>query len=213
MIKVTSFEFNPFHENTYILSDETKECIIIDAGCYNKEEENELVNHITENNLKPIALIDTHSHIDHVLGNKFILGKYNIPLQMHRNELEGLRQAHIYGTMWGIKMQPSPEPTSFLDEGDVVSFGNSKLQILFTPGHSSGSLSFYSKENTFIISGDVLFNQSIGRTDLPGGDFDTLIRSIKLKIFPLPEDTIVYSGHGEPTKIGMEKWHNPFLKD
>jgi hydroxyacylglutathione hydrolase len=213
MIKVTSFEFNPFSENTYILSDETNESIIIDAGCYTSNEEDELVNYISENNLKPVKLIDTHSHIDHVLGNKFIMNKYDIPLQMHHLELEGLKQAHIYGTMWGINMQSSPDPTSFLDEGDVITFGNSSLNVLLTPGHSIASISFYSKENNFIISGDVLFNQSIGRTDLPGGDFQTLINSIRTKLFTLPDDTIVYSGHGEPTKIGFEKWHNPFLKD
>jgi hydroxyacylglutathione hydrolase len=213
MIKVTSFEFNPFSENTYILSDETNECIIIDAGCYTPDEEDELVNYISENNLKPVKLIDTHSHIDHVLGNKFIMNKYDIPLQTHHLELDGLKQAHIYGTIWGINMQPSPIPTSFLDEGDVITFGNSSLNVLLTPGHSIASISFYSKEYNFIISGDVLFNQSIGRTDLPGGDFQTLINSIRTKLFTLPDDTIVYSGHGEPTKIGHEKWHNPFLKD
>ena len=213
MIKVTSFEFNPFSENTYILSDETNECIIIDAGCYTPDEEDELVNYISENNLKPVKLIDTHSHIDHVLGNKFIMNKYDIPLQTHHLELDGLKQAHIYGTIWGINMQPSPIPTSFLDEGDVITFGNSSLNVLLTPGHSIASISFYSKEYNFIISGDVLFNQSIGRTDLPGGDFQTLINSIRTKLFTLPDDTIVYSGHGEPTKIGFEKWHNPFLKD
>jgi|ERR1019366_3836285 glyoxylase-like metal-dependent hydrolase (beta-lactamase superfamily II) len=213
MIKVTSFEFNPFSENTYILSDETNECIIIDAGCYTPDEENELVNYISKNNLKPIKLINTHSHIDHVLGNKFIMNKYNIPLQMHQSELQGLKQAHIYGALWGINMQPSPDPTSFLEEGDVVIFGNSSLNVLLTPGHSIASISFYSKDNNFVISGDVLFNQSIGRTDLPGGDFQTLISSIKSKLFTLPDDTIVYSGHGETTKIGLEKWHNPFLKN
>ncbi len=213
MIKVTTFEFNPFRENTYILSDETNECIIIDAGCYTTEEQDELVNFITENNLKPIKLIDTHSHIDHILGNKFIMEKYNLPLQLHQLEVEGLKQAHIYGTMWGINMQPSPDPTSFLDEGDVVSFGTSTLKVLFTPGHSIASISFYSKENNFILSGDVLFNQSIGRTDLPGGNFETLINSIRTKLFTLPDDTTVYSGHGGPTKIGFEKKHNPFLSE
>jgi len=211
MIKLKSFTFNPFSENTYILYDETKECIIIDAGCYEAEEQHEIVSFIENNNLKPVKLINTHSHIDHVLGNKFISDKYKIPLQMNQLDLEGLRQAHIYGTMWGINMQPSPMPDAYLSEGDILTFGNSELKTLFTPGHSMGSISFYSEKDGFVISGDVLFQMSIGRTDLPGGDFDTLIKSISQKLYTLPDKTIVYSGHGEPTTIGFEKLNNPFV--
>jgi glyoxylase-like metal-dependent hydrolase (beta-lactamase superfamily II) len=211
MIKIESFTFNPFSENTYILYDETKECIIIDAGCYDVGEQNEMVNFIQTNNLKPVKLINTHSHIDHVLGNKFIAGKFQIPLQINKNDLEGLKQAHIYGTMWGINMQPSPMPDSYLEEEDTITFGNSDLKVFFTPGHSPGSVSLYSEKDGFVISGDVLFQMSIGRTDLPGGDFETLISSIKQKLYTLPDKTIVYSGHGEPTTIGFEKLNNPFV--
>ena len=211
MIKIKRFTFNPFSENTYILYDETLECIIIDPGCYNIREQNEIVGFIANNNLKPEKLINTHSHIDHVLGNKFIVDKYQIPFYMNENDLEGLKQAHIYGTMWGINMQPSPMPDSYLSEGDTLIFGNSELKVLYTPGHSVGSISFYSEKDGFVISGDVLFYLSIGRTDLPGGDFDVLIESINQKLFTLPDKTIVYSGHGEPTTIGFEKQNNPFV--
>jgi hydroxyacylglutathione hydrolase len=211
MIKVESFAFNPFSENTYILYDETKECIIIDAGCYSKDERTEIIEFIETNNLKPIKLIDTHSHIDHVLGNKFILENYKIPYYLNEHDLEGLKQAHIYGTMWGINMQPSPLPDFNIKEGDKITFGNSELKSIFTPGHSPGSISFYSEKDGFIISGDVLFQLSIGRTDLPGGDFDTLINSIRQKLYVLPPETVVFSGHGEPTTIGFEQQNNPFV--
>ncbi len=211
MINVACLTFNPFSENTYVLWDETQECIIIDPGCYDADEETELAEFISNNNLKPIRVVLTHAHIDHVLGNKFVMEKYDIPLQLHKKEQDGLKQAPIYGTMWGINMVPSPEPSTFLDENDKITFGKSKLDIFFTPGHSSGSISLYSNEDNFVISGDVLFRLSIGRTDLPGGDFDTLITSIKTKLFTLPDGVKVYSGHGEPTTIGYEKQHNPFL--
>ena len=209
---VHSFTFNPFQENMYIVYDETKQCVIFDPGCYEEDERLELVEFIEKNELRPVKLINTHGHIDHMLGNSFVAGKYGLKLEMHEADIDTLLQAPVYGQMWGIHPQPSPEPSVLLNEGDVITFGNTKLEVLFTPGHSRGSISFYNKVDSFVISGDVLFYGSIGRTDLPGGDFDILAKSIKEKLYTLPENTVVYSGHGPQTSIGKEKKTNPFVK-
>ena len=213
MISIKSFTFNPFQENTYLLSDETNECIIIDPGCYERHEKNELLSYITDENLKPTRLLNTHCHIDHVFGNKLISETYNLGLEMHKLDLpvlESVEQvAHVYGIP---NVDESPKPSSFLDEGDKVKFGNSELDILFCPGHAPGHIVFVSHEQKFVIGGDVLFYGSIGRTDLPGGDHQTLIDSIKTKLFTLDDDYEVYSGHGPKTSIGFEKLNNPFLQ-
>ncbi len=211
MCNVAIFTFNPFQENTYILYDDTKECIIIDPGCYTNQEEQQLVDFIESNELKPVRLILTHSHIDHVLGNSFVASKYDLGVEMHKDELQGLVGAPHYGMMMGIQMQPSPSPTHFIEAGDVITFGNTSLQSFFTPGHSPASLSFFCEAGNFVIAGDVLFRESIGRTDLPGGDFATLIRSITTQLFPLGDDVKVFPGHGPDTTIGYEKLNNPYL--
>ncbi len=211
MCEIAIFTFNPFQENTYVLFDETKECIIIDPGCYTEPERQQLQNFIKERGLKPVRLINTHSHIDHILGNWFVAEEYKLELEMHRDEQAGLVAAPQYGQMYGIQMQPSPQATIFLTEADKITFGNTTLDILLTPGHSIASLSFYCKEGNFVIGGDVLFKGSIGRTDLPNGDFNTLINSIKTKLFKLPDDVRVFPGHGDSTTIGEEKATNPFL--
>ena len=211
MCEIAIFTFNPFQENTYVLFDETKECIIIDPGCYTEPERQQLQNFIKERGLKPVRLINTHSHIDHILGNWFVAEEYKLELEMHRDEQAGLVAAPHYGQMYGIQMQPSPQATIFLTEADKITFGNTTLDILLTPGHSIASLSFYCKEGNFVIGGDVLFKGSIGRTDLPNGDFNTLINSIKTKLFKLPDDVRVFPGHGDSTTIGEEKATNPFL--
>jgi hydroxyacylglutathione hydrolase len=213
MCEIAIFTFNPFQENTYVLFDETKECIIIDPGCYTAPERQQLQSFITERRLKPVRLINTHSHIDHILGNWFVAEEYNLKLEMHREEVAGLIAAPEYGKIYGIQMQPSPEATVFLTEADTITFGNTSLSILLTPGHSIASLSFYCEAGNFVIGGDVLFKGSIGRTDLPNGDFDTLINSIKTKLFTLADDVQVFPGHGDSTTIGEEKATNPFLKD
>lgn len=195
----------------YILYDETKEALIIDPGCYTQPEKDELAKFISETGLKPVKLLNTHAHIDHVLGNNFVAGKYGLKLEMHEADADLLRSAPVYGQMWGIKPEPSPEPSVFLKEGDVVRFGNSKLDVLFTPGHCPGSITFFSKDEKFAIVGDVLFYGSIGRTDLPGGNHELLISSIREKLFPLGDNMVVYPGHGPSTTIGFEKQHNPFL--
>lgn len=211
MITIQSFTFNPFSENMYILYDETKEALIIDPGCYTQLEKEELAKFILETGLKPVKLLNTHAHIDHVLGNNFVAAKYGLKLEMHEADADLLRSAPVYGQMWGIKPEPSPEPSGFLNEGDVVRFGNSKLDVLFTPGHCPGSITFFSSDEKFAIVGDVLFYGSIGRTDLPGGNHELLISSIREKLFPLGDDMVVYPGHGPSTTIGFEKQHNPFL--
>jgi hydroxyacylglutathione hydrolase len=212
MIHIKGFTFNPFQENTYVLYDETKECLVIDPGCYGPEEKLELTRFIKEEGLKPVMLLNTHCHIDHVLGNKYVSETWSLQPVMHKLEVELLESVQSYGANWGIFAEKSPAATSFLDEGDKVQFGNSVLEVTFTPGHSPGSICFNSVKDKFTISGDVLFYQSIGRTDLPGGDYDMLIKSIKNKMLTLPDDTVVYSGHGPATTIGAEKRHNPFLR-
>lgn len=213
MIQVDFFTFNPFQENTYILSDETKECVIIDPGCYESFEKDELKVFIETQKLKPVKLLNTHCHIDHVLGNNFIAGKYKLQLELNFLEIPLIRAVSDYAPQYGIFCEPPPEPFAMLNESDVVKFGNSELKILFTPGHSPGSICFYSETDKIIISGDVLFQMSIGRTDLPGGDYDTLLKSIREKLFTLPDEVEVYPGHGPKTSIGFEKRNNPFLND
>ncbi len=213
MIKIQSFTFNGFQENTYVLFDESKKCIIIDPGCYEQNEKLELERFIVDNELEPVKLINTHCHIDHVLGNRFVAEKWSLDLEMHELDLPTLHSVKDYCQLYGFhNYEESPEPSTFLKEGDMIHFGNSSLDILFTPGHAPGHIVLYSNEQHFVIGGDVLFQMSIGRTDLPGGDYDTLINSIKDKLLPLDEQTKVYSGHGPSTTIEFEKTNNPFLK-
>ena len=213
MIKIQSFTFNGFQENTYVLFDESKKCIIIDPGCYEQNEKLELERFIVDNELEPVKLINTHCHIDHVLGNRFVAEKWSLDLEMHELDLPTLRSVKDYCQLYGFhNYEESPEPSTFLKEGDKIHFGNSSLDVLFAPGHAPGHIALYSKEQHFVIGGDVLFQMSIGRTDLPGGDYDTLINSIKDKLLPLDEQKKVYCGHGPSTTIGFEKANNPFLK-
>ena len=214
MIQIQTFTFNDFQENTYVLFDDTKECIIVDPGCYDNQEQEKLSNFVTENKLKPVLLINTHCHIDHVLGNRFVSDKWMLDLAIHELDLQTLKSVKDYCTIYGFQnYQESPLPSHFLNEGEKVKFGESELDILFTPGHAPGHIVLHSKKNDFIIGGDVLFQMSIGRTDLPGGDFDTLIESIKEKLLPIDDNTKVYCGHGPTTTIGFEKVNNPFLKN
>ena len=213
MTQVEVFEFNPFQENTYILHDQTHECIIIDPGCHTATEQQQLSDFISRKRLRPVQLINTHCHIDHVLGNRYVADTYQIELAIHKNELPLLEAVPRQAQMFGMgNIESSPAPTRFLTEKDTITFGESSLKILFTPGHSPGSISFWHENNGFVIAGDVLFRLSIGRTDLPGGDFDTLIQSIQTQLLPLDDATKVYSGHGPATTIGFERRNNPFLQ-
>lgn len=212
MIDFQSFTFNPFQENTYLLFDETNSVIIIDPGCYTSDEEKELTGFIDANNLKPLMLLNTHCHIDHVLGNAFVFKKYNLRPIIHSADLPILKSLGQYGRAYGFKVEDSPEPLSFLDDLDEISFGNSCLEIKHIPGHAPGHVVFIDNQQKNIFGGDVLFNGSVGRTDLPYGDHDTLIKSIKQNLLTMDDDYVVYPGHGPSTNIGFEKKNNPFLK-
>lgn len=212
MLTVKSFTFNPVEENTYILYNAAGACCIIDPGCYFPEERDRLKMTIEKEGLRPLLLLNTHCHLDHVFGNKFIYDTWNLPLHLHEKEKPVLDFAPQSGLMWQMPFDNYDGPLVYLREGESIKIGDDTLQILFTPGHSPGSVSFYHEEGGFVIGGDVLFNGSIGRTDLPGGDYDTLVNSIQTQFFTLPDDTKVYSGHGPVTTVGFEKMNNPFVK-
>lgn len=212
MTTIATFVFNAFQENTYVLYDDSNACIIIDPGCYSDEEKEELVSFISDKKLTPVRLINTHCHLDHILGNTIVAKKYQLKLEIHKEEEPILRAAPLYGDTFGFRPDIQPEPGKYIQHGDVISFGKSKLTVIHTPGHSPGGICLYSAIDNFIIAGDALFQYSIGRTDLPGGDYSTLINSIKTRLLVLPEDTTVYPGHGPETSIGIEKRMNPFLQ-
>ncbi|MEP6675904.1 MAG: MBL fold metallo-hydrolase [Ferruginibacter sp.] len=212
MLKLHSFIFSPVQENTYVVSNEKDECIIIDPGCYFDAEKESLVQYIEKSRLHPVMLLNTHCHLDHVFGNKFIAEKYGLVLQLHENEKALLDFAPASGLMWDLPFDNYSGEYIYLKEGDTIKLGEDELKILFLPGHSPGSIGFYCAAQQFILSGDVLFNRSIGRTDLPGGDMNTLMKSIREELMVLPDEVKVYSGHGPVTTIGDEKKHNPFLQ-
>jgi glyoxylase-like metal-dependent hydrolase (beta-lactamase superfamily II) len=209
---VYTLTFNPFSENTYIVTDDTKDCIIFDPGCYDPEEKAELKAFIADNGLRPVRLINTHCHLDHVFGNKFVADTWNLSLEIHRGELGVLENYPSVCQKYGVpNFDRSPMPNRFIEADDTIEFGHSALKVLFTPGHSPASLSFYNEKENYVIAGDVLFLESIGRTDLPGGNHATLLESIQTQMFTLPGETIVYPGHGNPTTIRHEKEYNPFF--
>lgn len=209
---VTSFTFNAFSENTYVLHDETNECVIVDPGCYDKKEKNQLADFISDKKLKVTALLNTHCHIDHVFGNKWVLDTYGVPFLIHEADLPTLQAVPVYAPSYGFPLYEPAQPTAFLKEGQIFTFGNTQLNILFTPGHAPGHVVFYHESTQVCIGGDVLFKRSIGRTDMPGGDFATLINSIQTQLFTLPPEVSVYPGHGPSTTIGEEIKFNPFLQ-
>jgi glyoxylase-like metal-dependent hydrolase (beta-lactamase superfamily II) len=185
--------------------------VIIDPGMYTGEEQNTFLKYIADNNLKPVLLLNTHCHIDHVLGNKFIYDTYGLFPQFHKGEEVVLNSVVSYAPQMGIRYEVSPLPQVYLSESGTVKFGETELELIFSPGHSPAHLCFLNKEENFLIGGDVLFYRSIGRTDLPGGNHDLLISNIREKLFSLPDETRVYPGHGPATSIGIEKQFNPFL--
>lgn len=210
MLHVQSFVFNPFQENTFVLFDETKECIIIDPGCSNESENVQLKSFIDKHKLKVKLLLNTHCHVDHVLGNRFIKQVYKVNLLIHREEESVLKAAEVYAPSYGFHDYEHQPADAFLEEGDFIILGNQSLVVLFVPGHAPGHVAFYSEKNGVLIGGDVLFYNSIGRTDLPGGNHEQLIDSIHTKLFTLPDAVKVYPGHGPETTIGFEKKTNPF---
>lgn len=213
MASVVSFTFNPFQENTYLVIDDSKDCVIFDPGCFDQRERALLQQYIDNEGLRPVRLINTHCHIDHVLGNRFIHETYHLPLEIHRDELPVLESCVAVAQMYGVPYeQVSPSPERYIEPGEEIQIGATTLKAIFTPGHSPASLSFFCEEDQFLIAGDVLFFESIGRTDLPGGNHNRLIQSIKEDVFPLGDGVQVFPGHGPATSIGYEKEHNPFLR-
>lgn len=210
MPEIVSFVFNPLQENTYVVYDETGACVVVDPGCYEKHEEEELAHHIEAAGLRVVMLLNTHCHVDHVLGNAFIKERFDVPLYIHAIEEPYLRAVSSYAPNYGFFHYREATPDAFLSEDQPVQFGNTTLQVLFTPGHSPGHVAFYHEESLSLLSGDVLFYNSVGRTDLPGGNGSILIESIHNKLFTLPDAVTVYPGHGPTTSIGFEKRTNPF---
>ncbi len=211
MLTIKKFVVNPLQENSFVLYDETKECIIIDAGFYYDDEKTEIDTFIVENQLIVTKLVNTHCHFDHIMGIEYLRGKYKVPFFAHKEDSFWIEKAVEQGEMFNIPMNPVSPIDTYIDENNLVEFGNSSLRVIHVPGHSPGHIVFYSEENSKLIAGDVLFYGSIGRADLPGGDYNTLVSAIKSKVLVLPTDTKVYCGHGPETTIGFEKANNPFL--
>ena len=212
MLKVKKFTFNPFSENTYIVTGELNNSVIIDPGCYYKAEQDELDSYISKNNLNLKSILHTHSHLDHMFGTAYLAQKYNLDLWINKDDLATYQSYEKVCEVYGIPIIFGPNPSpKFFDLSNDVNFDGIIFKILFVPGHSPGHVAFYNKENNFLINGDCLFENSIGRTDLPGGSHQQLINSIKNKIFKLPDETLVYCGHGNETTIKTEKNSNPFL--
>jgi glyoxylase-like metal-dependent hydrolase (beta-lactamase superfamily II) len=211
MLKIEKFVVNPLQENTFVLSDETRACIFIDPGFYFDVEQEEIIDYVKDNKLKPVKITNTHCHFDHIMGVEFIRGQYKIPFYAHPDDAFWVEQAVFQGKMFGFEMEPVQAPDYFFQENEPLKFGNTEFQVIHVPGHSPGHVVFYSEKEGVLIGGDVLFHGSIGRTDLPGGNYETLIAGIKEKLFRLPDETKVYCGHGPETTLGFEKASNPFL--
>jgi hydroxyacylglutathione hydrolase len=211
MFQIRIYVYNPFQVNTYLVSDQTGACIIIDPGCENSEEEQHLAGEIHKHALHPVKLINTHCHIDHVLGNAFVKRTYSVPFLIHKLEQPLLSNSVEQGLFFGLETTRSPDPDQYIDDGDKIEFGDSELEIIHVPGHSPGGIALLNRDQKVLFAGDVLFRNSIGRSDLPGGNHQTLINSIKEKILVLDPDTVIYPGHGPETDIETEKNSNPFL--
>lgn len=211
MLHIKSFTFNPFQENTYLAYDDQGEAVLIDPGCHTSGERRELEEFVMTNGLKVTHLLNTHCHIDHVLGNAWAKKRFGIPLWIHEKEIAVLKSVEVYAPNYGFQGYESSVADHFLEEGKEFKVGEESLKILFVPGHAPGHVVFYHKESNQCIAGDTLFRGSIGRTDLPGGNHQLLLEKIKTQLFTLPDETIIYSGHGPETNIGFEKIYNPFV--
>jgi glyoxylase-like metal-dependent hydrolase (beta-lactamase superfamily II) len=209
-MQVYKLTYNPFQENTFVVADEDKNCVIIDPGCYFSEEKKHFLNFITSNRLKPLALLNTHAHLDHIFGNSTVLENFDLPYYLHEKDLPLLAMAEKSAALYGMhEFLPSPEPTHFLQEGETLNFGKINFQVIYGPGHAPGHVAFYNSIEKILINGDILFQGSYGRVDLPGGNLADLKHTIINKLFKLPEDTTVFCGHGGETTIGKEKQNNP----
>lgn len=212
MIKVKVFTFSPIQENTYVLYNEHKKAIVIDPGCYFPAEQEQLYQFIESTGLEVVQLLNTHCHLDHVFGNKWVYETFKTPLCIHPDEEPMLKMAPLSGEKWGLPFENYNGPLQYLQPGDTILLGNDALKVILAPGHSPASICFYCEFESFLIGGDVLFRESIGRTDLPGGNHEQLLTSIREQLFTLPNDVKVYPGHGLTTTIGHEKRHNPFMQ-
>ena len=212
MIKIRVFTFSPVQENTYVLYNEHNKAIIIDPGCYFTAEQETLKNFINDTQLEPVRLLNTHCHLDHVFGNKWVYDTWGLELYIHPGEEQMLKLAPLSGEKWGLPFVNYNGPLHFLNEGDSVLLDDDALQVILAPGHSPASICFYCEKQHILIGGDVLFRESIGRSDLPGGDHEILLKSIREQLFVLPDEVQVFPGHGPTTTIGHEKKHNPFLQ-
>ncbi len=211
-LTIERFTFNGFQENTIVV-DDGKLCVIIDPGCYDKHEQDQLLNYIDEKNLEVAAVLLTHAHIDHVLGCAFLLSKYNVDFYLHEKDLPTLEAVSNYAHVYGFPAYtPPPTPNKLLKGGEKLTFGRITFDVFFTPGHAPGHVVYYNEEMKSVINGDVLFAGSFGRVDLPGGDLETLKRSIFDIMFKFPDETLVYCGHGGETTIGQEKLTNYILQ-
>jgi hydroxyacylglutathione hydrolase len=210
-MEVHRLVFSPIDVNTYILADESGECAILDCGCYDRHEFDELVSFLQERNLKPVLLLNTHCHLDHIFGNGFMLERYNLKTFASIDEEYNRKKAPEHAVIFGLTMSEAPEPAGYISDGQVFTFGNTELRAIHVPGHSAGSMAFYSEKDACVFTGDALFAGSIGRTDLGGGSYRTLINSIMKRLFVLPMSTVVYPGHGGQTTIEKERMTNPFF--
>lgn len=212
MFQLFSFVFNPFSENTYLIYDETRQCVIIDPGCATQSEVDELLGFIDLHQLEPLMVINTHGHIDHIMGNEAVKKHYGIKVAAHPDVKNDILRSRQQAMMFGLPMiEECKLPEVELADDEVIKVGNGTLEVICTPGHARGSISLYAPVEGWVFTGDALFCRSVGRTDLPGGDFEELRESIRTRLFSLPDDTEVYCGHGESTTIGEEKDFNPYV--
>jgi hydroxyacylglutathione hydrolase len=210
-MEIFKFIFSPIEVNTYILADKSGDCAVIDCGCYDWDEFKQLSKFIEDRKLHPVLLLNTHCHLDHIFGNKFFFEKYNLKTLSGKDDESNRKDSVQHASLFGLKMEEPPEPAGFITDNQLLTFGTTELRAFHVPGHSAGSMAFYSEKNECVFTGDALFSGSIGRTDLPGGNFDTLIKSIKSKLFVLPPSTVVYAGHGRETTIEEEMRTNPYF--
>ena len=211
-MKIDKLVFSPFEVNTYIISGDSGDCAIIDCACFDKKESDTLESFIRDNNLNPIMLLNTHCHLDHVFGSNFALERYNLKPQYHEQEEITLKIFNESATLFGWKLSAPPQPMRNIADNEIIEFDSVRLKALHVPGHSLGSLAFYNEKEGCVFTGDALFAGSIGRTDLIGGNLDTLVESIKKRLLTLPASTIAYPGHGDCTDIETETTSNPWLK-
>lgn len=211
MIKIATLQFNPFQENTYVVWDQTGECVIVDAGNYSAAEDNTLLNFVKEKGLKPVMAVNTHGHVDHMLGVQFVKDTFGVPFALHGDDKFLIESCQQHGEIYGFKVASVPTVDIDLKGEAKITFGESELQIIHTPGHTPGHIALYDAQSKALLTGDTLFKESIGRTDLPGGDYTWIMRSILERIIPLGGDVTFFPGHGPQSTIGHELMYNPFV--